>query len=489
MYQSPTELVPRAGDGRRRGSGSRSRPRAGSPRRARWGPPCEALRLGPEAAERRSRDVGTSVDARGDPDRDRRHRPGARRTCRIQVLQLDCAGAARRGPVRASTNRRRCCEVPRTNFWFAPIDPTAATAGRSPTCPSARRCRRSGARSGGLVVPLLDPGDHARDRPRPNRGRDRATGVHQLADRRRAAGIRCVCGRDRALRRRPRGPPAPRRRRIARRAAAVRRRRGVRARASRVRSSASSARRSQSACWPGARALPVDIVLGLALLQPAGIVLTSLLVGLAMVAIDARHPSRRRAGCSQPRVVIAAVLPAGLILAWQRISAGPVDPARLAAEATSPASVLLPGALGLSVILGSLVLLPPLLRWLARVTPPRAARHPAGHDLRGPRATPARRGDDAARVQRRRRRVRPGYCGDAPAGRRGPGGVRGRARPPSAGPRRRGPVRARSSCRSSRAGPVGCGRGVQPMIRLPGDDRDAADVHACRVRRHGDRAS
>lgn len=113
--------------------------------------------------------------------------------------------------------------------------------------------------------------------------------------------------------------------------------------------------------------LPVDTVLGLALLQPAGIALTLGLVGLAIVAtMLGIHPSTGR--LLQPRVVIAAVLPAGLILAWQRISAGPVDPSRLAAEATSPASVLLPGLLGLSVILGSLVLLPPVLRWVARRT-------------------------------------------------------------------------------------------------------------------------
>jgi FtsX-like permease family len=113
--------------------------------------------------------------------------------------------------------------------------------------------------------------------------------------------------------------------------------------------------------------LPVGTVLGLALLQPAGVALTLALVGLAIVAtILGMHPSTGR--MLQPRVVIAAVLPAGLILVWQRISAGPVDPARLAAEATSPASVLLPGTLGLSVILGSLVVLPPMLRWLARRT-------------------------------------------------------------------------------------------------------------------------
>ena len=117
----------------------------------------------------------------------------------------------------------------------------------------------------------------------------------------------------------------------------------------------------------GANGDPVGVVLGLALLQPAAIWLTGLLVGLAMLAIVLGiHPGAGR--LLQPRVVIAAVLPAGLVLLWDRLSSGPVDPATLAADATSPASVLLPGALGLSVILGSLVLLPPLLRWLARIT-------------------------------------------------------------------------------------------------------------------------
>lgn len=112
---------------------------------------------------------------------------------------------------------------------------------------------------------------------------------------------------------------------------------------------------------------PVDIVLGLALLQPGGIALTALLVGLALVAIVLGiHPAAGR--LLQPRVVVAAVLPAGLILLWTRLAGGPADPTKLASDATSPASVLLPGALGLSVILGSLVLLPPLLRGLARVT-------------------------------------------------------------------------------------------------------------------------
>ncbi|MEA2674068.1 MAG: hypothetical protein QOI92_1260 [Chloroflexota bacterium] len=112
---------------------------------------------------------------------------------------------------------------------------------------------------------------------------------------------------------------------------------------------------------------PIDIVLGLALLQPAAIGLTALLVGLAMLAIVLGiHPAAGR--LLQPRIVIAAVLPAGVILLWQQLTSGPVDPTKLAADATSPASVLLPGALGLSVILGSLVLLPPLLRGLARIT-------------------------------------------------------------------------------------------------------------------------
>lgn len=112
---------------------------------------------------------------------------------------------------------------------------------------------------------------------------------------------------------------------------------------------------------------PVNVVLGLALLQPAGLALTALLVGLAMVAIVLGiHPATGR--LLQPRVVVAAVLPAGLILLWTRLSSGPSDPTKLASDVTSPASVLLPGALGLGVILGSLVLLPPLLRGLARIS-------------------------------------------------------------------------------------------------------------------------
>jgi hypothetical protein len=112
---------------------------------------------------------------------------------------------------------------------------------------------------------------------------------------------------------------------------------------------------------------PVDVVVGLALLQPAGIGLTALLVGLAMLAIVLGvHPAAGR--LLEPRVVVAAVLPAGLILAWNQLSSGPADPTKLAGDAMSPGSVLLPGAIGLSVILGSLVLLPPLLRGLARAS-------------------------------------------------------------------------------------------------------------------------
>lgn len=112
---------------------------------------------------------------------------------------------------------------------------------------------------------------------------------------------------------------------------------------------------------------PVDIVLGLALAQPTAVLLIGGLVGLAMVAIVLGiHPAAGR--LLQPRVVAAAVVPAAAILVWQRISAGPLSPDQLAADATSPTSALLPGALGLTVILGSLVLLPPLLRGLARIT-------------------------------------------------------------------------------------------------------------------------
>jgi hypothetical protein len=112
---------------------------------------------------------------------------------------------------------------------------------------------------------------------------------------------------------------------------------------------------------------PVAVVLGIALLQPAGLALTGLLVGLAVVAVILGiHPGAGR--LLRPRIVMAAVLPAAAILLWQRLASGPADPAALAAEATSPTAVLLPGALGLAVILGSLAVLPPLLRGLARIS-------------------------------------------------------------------------------------------------------------------------
>ena len=120
--------------------------------------------------------------------------------------------------------------------------------------------------------------------------------------------------------------------------------------------------------WIAAQqAAPADVVLGVALLQPAAVALIGGLVGLAVLAIVLGiHPSAGR--LLQPRIVAAAVVPAAAVLIWQRISAGPADPDQLAAAATSPAAALLPGALGLAVILGALVLLPPLLRGLARIT-------------------------------------------------------------------------------------------------------------------------
>jgi hypothetical protein len=70
----------------------------------------------------------------------------------------------------------------------------------------------------------------------------------------------------------------------------------------------------------------------------------------------------------RPRILLAGIGPVAVVLLWQRLTAGPSDPQALARDATSPVSVLLPGAIGLAVILGSLALLPPLLRGLARVS-------------------------------------------------------------------------------------------------------------------------
>ncbi|MEZ0240585.1 MAG: hypothetical protein ACAH65_07290, partial [Chloroflexota bacterium] len=60
------------------------------------------------------------------------------------------------------------------------------------------------------------------------------------------------------------------------------------------------------------------------------------------------------------------VIPVVAVLAWDRFSQGQLDPDELAQAAAGPGTVLFPGLLGLTVILGSLVVLPPIFRRLAR---------------------------------------------------------------------------------------------------------------------------
>lgn len=328
------------------------------------GATCEALRLGPELPNGIA-DVGTVVTLAGTrieivgiaqvlPDRP------------IQVLGLDEAPALLVEGLSTIQESAALGEVPRTNYWFAPIDPAAAHSWTLADLSDRADAVDRALATAGSSFPFSTPETTLRtvhERTEVAIGRlvfisSLIVGV-LLAFAAFAAAIeRSDVGlEDRRLR----AAGASRGARLLFIAGEA----FVPAVAGAIVGELGAA--LAIGLLAGSQSLPVDIVLGLALLQPAGIVLTLLLVGLAMVAtMLGIHPSTGR--LLQPRVVIAAVLPAGLILAWQRISAGPVDPARLAAEATSPASVLLPGALGLSVILGSLVVLPPFLRWLARVT-------------------------------------------------------------------------------------------------------------------------
>jgi FtsX-like permease family protein len=112
---------------------------------------------------------------------------------------------------------------------------------------------------------------------------------------------------------------------------------------------------------------PVDAVVWLAVVQPPAAALAALLVGLALVAVGLGiHPASGR--LVSPRVIATAAIPAALVLAWDRATSGAATGSSIAANATSPGTVLLPGLLGLVVILGSLVVLPPVFRRLARAS-------------------------------------------------------------------------------------------------------------------------
>ena len=110
---------------------------------------------------------------------------------------------------------------------------------------------------------------------------------------------------------------------------------------------------------------PVPDVIRLALTQPGAAAVIVAISALAAAAVAAGiHPSSGR--FIQPRVVATVALPVVLVMAWDRLTRGPVGREELASAAAAPGTVLLPGLLGLTIILGSLVVVPPLLRRLAR---------------------------------------------------------------------------------------------------------------------------
>lgn len=119
------------------------------------------------------------------------------------------------------------------------------------------------------------------------------------------------------------------------------------------------------ASFAAVQQVPIDAVIERALLRPEPARIIGLLAVLGVVAVGIGiHPSAGR--LLEPRLMISAAVPLVAVLLWDRLNTGAVDPQQLAAEATSPNAVLLPGALGLAVVLASLIGVPPVLRWLAR---------------------------------------------------------------------------------------------------------------------------
>ena len=109
---------------------------------------------------------------------------------------------------------------------------------------------------------------------------------------------------------------------------------------------------------------PAAVVSG-ALLSPAAIVVDLAVVGAAIVAIAVGSaPSRRGGGIV--RLAGTAALTAAGILGWQLVGSGALDPDALGSSLASPILVLLPPVAAFLVALAFLLLVPPLLRRLAR---------------------------------------------------------------------------------------------------------------------------
>jgi hypothetical protein len=110
---------------------------------------------------------------------------------------------------------------------------------------------------------------------------------------------------------------------------------------------------------------PPGPAIGASILEPAALALILGLAGVAIVAVAlGLHPASGR--FVRLRLIVLAAAPALAVLVWQQLERGALDASALAAGAAGPGTVLLPGMLGLAVILASLGVLPPIFRRIAR---------------------------------------------------------------------------------------------------------------------------
>jgi hypothetical protein len=113
-----------------------------------------------------------------------------------------------------------------------------------------------------------------------------------------------------------------------------------------------------------ASADPVAIVSG-AMLAPGALAAAFLVIVVAVITtVFATAPGRSWGG--GVRTVVAMVLTAVVVLAWQLASTGPLDTAALARSVSSPVVVLLPPALAFVAALLLATAMPPLLRAITR---------------------------------------------------------------------------------------------------------------------------
>jgi hypothetical protein len=111
---------------------------------------------------------------------------------------------------------------------------------------------------------------------------------------------------------------------------------------------------------------PVETVVAALLDQSSVLIVSALIVGTLLAVAVGIHPRAGR--LVQPRLIGAVVAPVLIVLAWDRTTRGGVVSGReLITQSSGPTTVLMPGLLGIAVILGALVVLPRMLRRLARL--------------------------------------------------------------------------------------------------------------------------